>query len=64
MKSLEEVKMMTMIKRIIAACVALVAGVDAIFNMQKMSDTRSVKATIETFLATALYCCGMLVTLE
>ena len=55
---------MTMITRIIAACVALVAGVDAIFNMQKMSDTRSVKATIETFLTAALYCCGMLVTLE
>ena len=55
---------MTMIKRIIAAIVAIVAGIDAIFNMQKMSDTRSVKATIETFLATALYCCGMLVTLE
>lgn len=55
---------MTMIKRIIAAYVALVAGVDAIFNMQKMSDTRSIRSTIETFLAAALYCCGMLVTLE
>ena len=55
---------MTIIKIIIAAVVAIVAGVDAIFNMQKMSDTRSIRSTIETFLATALYCCGMLVTLE
>ena len=55
---------MTMIKRIIAAIVALAAGIDAIFNIQEMSDTRSIRSTIETVLATAVYCCGMLVTLE